>query len=205
MALYPTLTEARYLSISGSPQQKVLSSNFDDLGKIQVKRKWLYKRRNLNLNYSKIIDTQFRTLMQFWSDRSGAYNIFTFIFPPTYSDTYESEYVGTGDDSNTVFNLPTKNTSSRTIYVDGSNQTEAPDATSAGNFYVIEDGGQDGVDSCIFFTAPTSGQRITIDFVGQLAVRTRFMEGGIQYDRTKRGAAELNNVSVSFRGTLMNE
>lgn len=202
MSLYPSLSNIPFVTIGQSIEQRILKSNFEELGKIQVKRKWLYPRRSISLNYNNISNENIRTIEQFFMDRSGTYLSFTFIMPPTETESYENEYVGTGDGSNKVFNMPCVSTS-RSLYIGGSIQSEAADATSAGSYYIIDGGGQDGVDSCIFFTEPSIGERITCDFVGRLGLRCRFAES-LSYERF-RHIISLNSLSVSLNGLLIDE
>ena len=203
MALYPTLEETPYVSINQGIDQKVLRSNFDDLGKEQVKRKWLYPKRNIGLSYSNISNSDVREIEQFYVDRYGAYLAFTFIMPTTELSTYESEYVGTGDGSTAVFNLPFKSATNISITVDGSPYIIGQDSTDAGDCYIIEDGGQDGVDSLVCHVIPLAGTRILTTFTGRLAIRCRF-EDKIAYSRRRPGTS-LNNISVSLKGLLIDE
>ena len=202
MSLFPILSEVPYVTITQNIKQRVLKSNFDDLGKTQVKRKWLYPRRSVSLNYTNITNNDLRELEQFFLDRDGSYRSFTFIMPSTETGTYTSEYVGTGDGSNPLFNMPC-NSTSRDVYIDGNLQTEAADSTGAGDYYVIEEGGQDGVDSCIFFSDPTAGQRITCDFEGLLAIRCRFKDT-FEFQRI-RHSTSYNNIGIEFEGLLIDE
>ncbi len=201
MALYPTLTQSPYLTLSQDINQKVLKSNFDDLGKEQVKRKWLYPKRNVGLDYRNITNAQLRVLEQFYVDRNGGYLAFTYIMPLTETGIYEGEYVGTGDGSTTVYNLPFKSGASVSITVDGSPYVIG-DATS-GDCYIIEGGGQDGVDSLICHVTPASGVRVITDFTGRLAIRCRFDES-IAYSRFNNNIG-MNDISVSLKGILMDE
>lgn len=200
MALYPQLSSVPYINYSGNPEQKILTSNFDDLGREQRKRKWLYPKRNFTLNYNNITDNELRTLLNFWTARDGSFTSFTLIFD--FPETYEGEYVATGDGSTTTFSLPGKNTSGRTMYINSGALTEAQDATSA-DYYIISDGGEDGVDSAVFLIAPDAGSRITIDFYGRLAVKCRFKDT-IKYARGS-GYFQKNVASVEIKGLLFDE
>ncbi|MBW2024369.1 MAG: DUF2460 domain-containing protein [Deltaproteobacteria bacterium] len=164
-AVYPLIEEIAF---------KTLISNFDNLGEEQRKRKWLYPRRIITLRFNGLSQSDIRTLWQFYLDRSGSYEAFNWFHP--YSNTYEGEYVGTGDGSTTVFNLPSKSATSRTLYIDGVSQTEGT------NWTFTSEGGADGADKCEFTTAPNSGQRITFDFSGYLKVRCRFAEDIMSFE-----------------------
>jgi hypothetical protein len=197
MALYPTLSESPFITISRGIEQKILKSNFDNLGKIQVKRKWLYPRRKLQLNYTRITNTELMELEQFYINRNGPYNAFTFIYPSSESETITSEYVATGDGSTTGFNLPFKGGSSISIYIDGNLQS------TPSNYTITENGGTDGVDSISFTDAPESGARVICDFTGRLAIKCRFLDE-IQHVRS-RASVSLNSVTVNLYGILMDE
>lgn len=199
MALYPTLSEVPYISIEGAPEQKILKSNFDDLGKEQRKRKWLYPKRNFVLNYNNITNVDIVELQQFWIDRSGSFYAFTFIFD--YSSTYASEYVGTGDGSTTIFNLPSKGASATTVY--GNASPYSPGDTTSGDYYIIENGGTDGVDSLIFRAAIAAGDRITYDFTGRLAIRCTFKD--TIKTMQNHGSFQKNSAMVELNGLLMDE
>lgn len=197
MALYPTLESFPYISIGQSTDQKVLKSNFDELGNIQVKRKWFYPRRSLTLLYSNSEDVDIRTLEQFYINRNGGFNAFTFIMPDDLSETFTGEYVCSGDSSAIIFNLPCKDATAVIIYIDTNIQTEGS------NYVITENGGQDGVDSIEFTVAPGAGARVTMDFIGRLAVRCRFVDTiDVVRSRISRG---FNDITVRLYGTLFDE
>ncbi len=201
MSLYPTLTESEFITFNQGIDQKVLKSNFEGLGKQQVKRKWLYPKRNLTINYSSINNAELRLLEKFYVDRYGGYSSFTFIMPATEISIYTSEYIGMGDGSTTAFNLPSKAATSISIYNDGSLITAGD--TTTGDYYITADSGRDGVDLITFNEAPVDGNRITTDFTGPLAMRCRFTDT-ISYQRS-RISIGLNDISVSLSGLLIDE
>lgn len=204
MSLYPTISETPYITIGQGNSFKTLTSNFDDLGRPQVKRKWLFSRRSLTLDYTNILNSEFNILEKFYMARHGGYSAFTLIMPTTEYVAYENEYVSTGDGSTLIYNLPMKTASLVSIYVDNNDQNIAADATAAGDCYIIEDGGQDGVDSLIFDVAPSLGTRITCDFTGRLAMRCRFGDQ-LSHQRSRSGTVSVSNLSVSLLGLLMDE
>lgn len=165
MSSYPT-TPAFQTPVIEEMHFKTLTSKVDDLGTEQRKQKWLYPRRVITLNYNAISTANARTLWQFYQARAGAYGAFNWFH--TRSDSYVTEYVGTGDGTTTNFNLPSKSASSRTLYLDSTSQTETTDWVFTGS------GGADGADLCAFVTAPLSGQRITFTFTGYLKIHCRF-------------------------------
>jgi hypothetical protein len=197
MSLYPNLSEVGFNVISQDMTQKVLKSGFEDLGKTQVKRKWLYPKRNFSLKYQNILNDPLRVLEQFYMARNGGFSSFTFIMPDTETNDYVGEYVGTMDGSKVAFNLPCKDATGIKIYVDNIEQTLTT------NYSLTLSGGADGVDLCTFVSAGSAGARVTIDFSGVLAVQCRFKDT-INFDRV-RYSKSFNNFSVDLEGLLFDE
>jgi len=193
MATYPGYSEIKYINpVTIVTQYKTLISNFNDLGEEKRRRKWLYPKRNITLSYAYLSIANATTIWQFYKDRSGAYQSFSFFLDSTYDDdkSYEGEYVGTGDGSTVLFNLPSKNATDYTLYIDGVEQT------AGGVDYTFGDNdGLDGADTATFEAAPASGERITYDFTGILKVRCRFAEDNLSFE-------EINNKLVTTGITL---
>lgn len=177
MAKFPDYSEINYSStVVGGANFKTLITNFDDLGRERRKRKWLYPKRIVRLSYDHKSKTDAMAIYQFFLERAGSYEVFTF-FDHTI-DTYENEYIGTGDGSTLIYNLPCRGSSSRTIYVNGAEQTITTDYTYSAL------GGTDGCDEITFEVAsvPTDGHRITMDFTGNLKIRCRFKEDEFTFE-----------------------
>lgn len=172
---------------------KTLISEFDDLGEELRRQKYTYLRRDLTLSYRQISKINARTIWQFFQSRAARYETFNFFLPHT--DSYEGEYVGTGDGSTTIWNLPAKTASSYTVYIDGNAQTDTIDYT------ITASGGADGADVISFSVAPSSGERITFDFTGYLKIRCRFADDNMGFQMFY---ARLTNIGISFKG-LLNE
>ena len=202
MAKFPELSTIGFASpVRQIINFKTLKSTFDDLGEEQRKQKWLYPKRDLEIQYPFIDKADIETLWQFYIARGGAYGAFAFFLPEPEEDypTYTGEYVGTGDGSTETFNLPGKTTSGRTVYLAGAEQTDGSDY----NFTAL--GGTDGEDQIDFsdsaMTPPAEGSRITIDFTGILKVRCRFAEDNMSFDLFWDRVA---NTGLKFKG-LLNE
>jgi len=193
MALFPAYSTVEY----GNPvveemQFKTLFSNFDDLGEERRKRKWLYPKRLITLQYNNITKANGRTLFNFYIARSGAYDAFTFF---KYElETYTGEYVGTGDGSTVVFNLPAKTSATYTLYVDDVEQTAGGTDWTFGAL-----GGADGCDKATFEAAPASGTRITYDFTGYLKIRCRFKEDNMSFETFMN---TYRTVGIKLQGLL---
>jgi len=177
-------------------QFKTLISQFDDLGEEQRKQKWLYPKRHPRIVYQGITKANAATLWQFYLDRKGSYEAFSFfVGSSTYAaNTYEGEYVGTGDGSTTVFNLPAKNSSDYTVYVNG------VEKSGGGVDYTFGEGtGTDGADKITFVAAPAAGDRITYDFTGTLKIRCTFAEDNLDFDSFYDRVA---NMGLQLKGQL---
>lgn len=172
-------------------QFKTLISNFDDLGQEQRKRKWLYPKRKISLLTKAVTLAQGRTLYQFYIDRWGSWQSFNFF---KYElESYEGEYIGTGDGSTVIYNAPFRNATAYTIYLDGVEQTVVTD------YVYTQGGGTDGADKIEFVTAPNEGERITCDFTGYLKVHCRFADDNLSFQTFYN---KLRNGQIVLQGTL---
>lgn len=171
MALFPEYDQIGYLpGIEITPR---FSTSVSTLSGGQEKRraKFTFPLYDLKVSYDTLTLAEARTIWQFYKDRSGAYGSFYFYLP--YSDTYEGEYVGTGDGVETTFDVPGNGISSYTVKIDGVTQTDTAD-------YNISDGtGVEGADQVIFTAAPSLGEQITIDFTGYYRFKVRFKEDNL--------------------------
>lgn len=191
MSVWPALSSVPYIApITKTIRTKTLISTVDS-EKEFAKQKWLYPKRNWNLKYQGLTIAQARTLWQFFLSRKGQYT--SFVIFDTVSDTYTQEYVGTGDGSATVFNLPSKNAASYTLYLNGVSQVESTDY----DFY--EEGGADGEDKVVFTSAPTDTYPILWTFTGYLKGRVRFAQDDLSFEVFY---SALVNTGITLRGLL---
>lgn len=193
MAAFPSLTSVLYISpFSEQIQFKTLVSRFDELGEEKRKQKWLYPRRHVSIGYKWLSLADGSTLWQFYLDRKGAFEAFNLFY--SRSDTYEGEYVGTGDGSTTVFNLPAKSATGFVLYKNGVEQS------AGGVDYTFGSGsGADGADKVTFVAAPSDGDRIICDFTGILKVRSRFAQDIQDFDTFY---LLLIHMSIRLKGLL---
>lgn len=176
MALYPQIATVPYSSPRMlSIETKTLISTFDDMGREQRKKKWLYHKWIVELPYQNISKAKARILFQFFVNRKGAYESFHWI--DDYSEQYIREYFGTGDASTTTYDLPGKDISGYTVYGDA-----IPYNTPA-DYTISEDTGEDGGDQAVFVVAPTNGTRLTIDFTGRLKILCRFQDDMMSFQQ----------------------
>jgi uncharacterized protein (TIGR02217 family) len=192
MTAFPSLDSISIISPLGLGMEfKTLISKFDNGSEVR-KAKWTYGRRNLRVGYQyKDLDDA-RTLWQFYQARKGSYQAFNFFL--AHSDTYTGEYVGEGDGSTTVFNLPSKSASSYTLYKNGA-------AQSAGgvDYTFAAQGGTDNADKITMTAAPDDGDILTFDFTGYLKIRCRFAEDIQDFDVFFR---MLTHMDIKMKGLL---
>ena len=153
------------------------------------KRKILFPRRKITVMYDNITLAKARLIWQFYLDRSGMWNAFTFFY--TRSDQYTKEYVGTGNGTTVLFNLPGKTTTSRILYVDN--------VVEGSGFNYGSANGTDGEDTVTFDVAPLDGEKITFSFTGYLKIRARFAEDFMSFDVFYQ---VLTNVGIGIQGLL---
>lgn len=193
MAVFPK-TSKLATPIIQKPRTKTIISKFGREGKEQRKSQWNFARRDLVLQFRNISKSDAREIWQFYLDRDGQYEAFLLFYP--YTNTYEKVYVGTGDGSTTVFNLPCKQSSARTLYVNMVAQSEGSDYT----FSAL--GGTDGADKITFTTAPTNGYYILLDFTGYLKIVCRFTNDTLDFETLYD---VLVNFSIQLTGLLNDE
>lgn len=170
MSTFPESSPTPNYPLSVEPELNTLISGFDGGGE-QRRQKLLYPKYNVIVSYKKISVAEARTLWEFYLARAGAYEAF-YIYDLAlllgHSFNHVGEYCGTGDGSTTIFDIPGRSTSSRTVYTDG------VDVTSGVSF--LTGGGSSNSDRVDFNSAPTAGGIVTIDFTGYLRMRVRFLE-----------------------------
>ena len=191
MALYPSYSSIPYNSMSITPFSKTLITPFEDEGSRKAKRKWLFPKRKIRLGYKLLSKANARTLKLFFRDRDGQYESFNWFHHQT--NTYELEFIGTGDGTTTNFNLPGKTISAYTVYADGVEQTEVT------NYSITAGAGTDGADKISFVAAPEAGAYLSLDFTGYLKVHCRFGSDDMQVTLRHREFEDLNVELVGER------
>lgn len=159
--LYPLIIESEF---------NTLISDKDSGGE-QRRQKLMYPKYNVIVEYNPLPISDAKTIWGFYMARKGAseaFYIYDFSSLPATSFNHSKEYCGTGDGTTTIFDIPGKSTSSRTVYVDN------VDYTSSVSF--LTGGGTSNSDRIQFSSAPVAGGIITIDFTGFLRMRVRFLE-----------------------------
>ena len=151
----------------------------------------------MTLKYEAISKTEAETLWKFYTARGGRSSAFVWFestaLGSTAYNSYVSEYVGTGDSTTVIFNLPALGSSGiHTLYKAGA-------AVSTSDYTFAAAGGSNNEDKITFNAAPTSTERITYDFTGRLKVRCRFSEDMFSFENFHD---RLINVGVKLSGLL---
>jgi len=164
MPLFPA-SPIPTLPASITAQWKTIISQFDS-GREQRRQKWVQPRFNMSLLYNLLEETDIRALWTFYMARKGsweAFNVYDWL-----SATWTDLYIGTGDGTTLIFDIPGKTTSSQSIYLDG--------ALQSSGYSILTGGGSDNADRVSFTVAPTVNQIITCTITGYLRITCRFAE-----------------------------
>ncbi len=165
MAEYPQSPAWNYSYII-EPEWDTLISKLEGQNE-QRRSRAAYPVYNVRLNYNHVDKTAFQAIWAFYMARRGAAEAFHFY--PVESDTYpEYSYVGIGDASNKIFDLPGKGVSSVSIYVNG--------VLSPSGYSILTGGGESNADRVEFTSAPAAGDVIECTFTGYLRIRCRFAQ-----------------------------
>lgn len=157
--------------ISVTPVWKTLISDSIEDGEEQRRQRQLFPTYDVNITYLEMNITRMKTLWEFYMDHHGALDVF-YAYDLFTSMDHTSQFVGLGDGSTDTFDLPGRTTSSRTVYVNGVEETSLSYLTG---------GGSASSDRVEFASAVAEGAVITCDFTGYLRIKCRFL-----YDRLAR-------------------
>jgi len=176
--------------LAESIEFRTLASEYES-GLEVTKQKRLFARRHFDLKYQTITLAEAKTLWQFYLSRKGKHLPFNLFLP--FANDYTGEYVGTGNATTVIYNLPCKTSSARAIYVANQLQTSGTDYTFSAAT------GEDGADKITFAVAPTLGQYITCDFTGRLKIRGKFAEDQMTFETFYN---RLANTGLKIKGLL---
>ena len=162
MAQYPTVPKPQ-MPYELTSVFKTLISGFDS-GKEQRREKQTYAKYDVSLTYNALSSANLNLLWNFYMARHGDAEAFYFYTLET--DAWANLFIGTGDASTFIFDLPGKSTSSQTIYYNG---------TALGSGYaILTGGGTESSDRVQFTAAPDENVIITCDLTGYMRIRCRF-------------------------------
>jgi hypothetical protein len=167
MAVFPDTPQYSYPVVL-APVWNTLKSQFDN-GNEQRRQKWLSPKFDVQIAFKALELADAKTIYEFYMARKGSFEAFYFFDP--YVFDHVGLFVVTADGSTTIFDIPGKSTSARTLYENGSE-------VSSG-FSYLSGGGDGEADRISYTVAPTAGTIITIDFTGYLRVKCRFKEDNL--------------------------
>lgn len=127
------------------------------------------------------------TLHAFYCARKGAFEAFIFFDPASWR-TYDRVMYGTGNGSQTTFDLPSRNATSRTVYVN--------DVAQGSGFTFTAGAGANGRDRIVFSSPPALGATLALSFTGQLATAQRFAADSLSWQAFH---AQLFSVGIQLR------
>ncbi len=185
MANYPStfITALRFTT-----RHKTFISNLES-GKILRRKLWTDPLYVISGEH-RLSAADFATLENFFRETAQGMLV-DFCLTDPLSRTWTDMYVGTGDGSTTVFDLPFKNSSSYTVYNAGVAKT------GGGVDYTFGDGtGTDGRDKITWNSAPADGNRISLDATGNRAWAVIFASDELPWERTH--ASQRDSVQVTF-------
>jgi uncharacterized protein (TIGR02217 family) len=168
MAEYPTTPKPQNPVNITARFNNIISTA--DSGREQRRRKSVQNLYDVKLTYSALSLANLNTLWAFYQARRGTFESFYFYDLTESRTTHYTQYVGVGDASTTIFDIPGKNTSGQTIYVNGVAKTVTTDYT------ILTGGGTESADRISFVVAPAAGYIITVTFTGDLRIKCRFKE-----------------------------
>lgn len=187
MLVFPTTVNPFYpYKVEG--EFKTYATDFES-GKEQRRQVWTFSKRTISLQYGTLKQSEMDELWNFYLARRGAFDSFWFFSP--VSVNAQGEYVGRGDASTIIFELPSKNTDSDSlvVYVGGT-QTAVT---------FLSGGGDAGVDRIQFSGPPANGNIITANFTGQQRHKARFKEDKMSKEMF---SAALYSTGIDLREAL---
>jgi len=160
---YPTTPIPQY-PVDITTNWNNITSRFDS-GKEQSRQKNLYPKYDVTLTYKVLSSADMQILWNFYQARRGSYE--SFYFYSLESVQWNGVFIGIGDGSTTIFDIPGKSTNSNVIYASGL-------VVPASDYTITAGAGDCSSDQITFDTAPTLNTLITTNFVGYLRIRCKF-------------------------------
>ena len=185
MANYPAtfIKALRY-----TPRTKTFISGLES-GKILRRKLWIDPFYTISGEHS-LSAADLATLENFFRETAQGMLV-DFCVTDPLERAWTDVYVGTGDGSTTVFDLPMKNSSAYTVYDD------AVAKTGGGTHYTFGDGtGTDGRDKITWVAAPSDGNRLSLDATGNRAWAVIFASDELPWERTH--VSQQDSVKVTF-------
>ena len=167
MAEFPSSPVPSY-SLSLKQRWNTVVADFDGSNE-QRRQKSVFPKYDVSLHFENLTEAEIATLWAFYTARGGNFESFYFYTIPN-TEVWTGQYIGVGNGSETIFDIPGKSTSDQTIYVAGVPQMLTTD------YSILTGGGQASSDRVEFVSAPAAGSVIKCDFTGYLRILCRFKE-----------------------------
>lgn len=181
MTVYPdVITEVRSRApLSLTFDTRTLITKFEGEGAEKRRQKWTVRRRRVQLEYVFMTQDETRTIWQFWQDRKGAFEPFTFFYPN--ADVYDREFVGVAKGGEVVLRLPARSLVEGSFYTLWRNgNVEDPL-----NYTIVDHGGVDGEALATLIVGANAGDRFDFTFTGELGMRMRFENNSLDLEVMK--------------------
>ncbi len=188
MAVFPEDIKISY-PIDVEPEWKTQITTMK--GGIEVRRALkTFATYNVSFKSKVITKDEIQTLWAFYMNRKGALEQFYF-YVPNEIESYTDLFIGYGDGSTTVFDIPGKSITSGAIYLNGTELTYGTDVT------FLIGGGDGNSDRVQFASAPSWGDLATCDITGKLRIPCRFKS-----DKLKKStlAYQVYSTGVKLQG-----
>ena len=168
MATWPESSPTPNYPMDITPRYRTLISDLDS-GNEQRRAKQEFPKYDVVVTYNILTKTEMNTLFAFYQARKGPYEAF-YIYDLTdvlnvTTTSYTDQYVATGDGSTATFDIPGRSTGTRTLYVNGIEDSSA---------VFLVGGGASSSDRVTPDSIPAEGDILTVDFTGYLRMRVRF-------------------------------
>lgn len=195
MAAYPDIISEipGMIPFDWTANQVILSTEFAS-GRESRRLVWQSPRRTVKLYYSGLDVSKASALWNFYRDRSGPLQAFSFYFPR--QRVYSNEFVGVSDGSNKTIRLPSKDANSYTF-------KQGSSTVSPSQYTFHQSTGTGVSDYLVLNTAAAGGVKYYWSFTGRLKIKARFSEQGVPFSDIKdiSGGATIDIVGLQHEIT----
>jgi hypothetical protein len=166
---YPATPNPSY-SIMLIAKWKTVVSQMDS-GIEQRRQKQVQDLYDATLTYTRLTLVDMGTLWDFYQSCRGSLISFYLYDLEANRRIWQMVYAGIGDAATLIFDLPGKNTSEQSIYLNG--------ALQGGGYTILTGGGNESSDRVEFTYAPPAGTIITATFMGDFRIKCRFKDDSL--------------------------
>lgn len=153
---------------------------------------------NVDVKYKGLTLAEIQTLFSFHLARKGSFeDFFIYDLALLESTTFSAGelFVATADGLTGIFDLPGRNTSGHTIYLNGVAQS------TPGDYSILTGGGEGNADRVEFVSDPDEGDIISCDLTGYLRYKVRFKSDDFERNLYSHGRYQ-NETTISLKGVM---